>query len=230
MLGTIPFKGQVLNQLAAYWFEKTKDIAPNHVLGVPDPNVLECVECTPLPVEMVVRAYVTGVTSTSIWTHYAAGKRVFCGNRLPDGMRKHQRLPEPILTPSTKAEGRPRRVGVARRGSSPWLGHARATSIERRRDRHGALQRTGKRCARRGLILVDTKYEFGKTPEGEIVVIDEIHTPDSSRFWVSRHLRAGLRDGPRSQELRQGVRAALARQPGIPRGVGPCLPFPTRSA
>ena len=103
VLGTIPFKGQVLNRLAAWWFEKTKGVAPNHVLGVPDPNVLECVECTPILVEMVMRAYATGTTSTSLWTHYERGVRVFCGHKLPEGLKKHQRLPAPILTPTTKA-------------------------------------------------------------------------------------------------------------------------------
>ena len=104
VLGTLPLKGQVLNRLAAWWFTKTGHVAKNHVLRVPDPNVIEAIECTPLPVEMVVRAYVTGVTSTSIWTHYAAGKREFCGNQLPDGLKKNQKLDKPILTPSTKAE------------------------------------------------------------------------------------------------------------------------------
>src|SRR5262245_3454802 len=94
VIGTLPFKGQLLNRMAAHWFEATKDIAPNHVLSVPDAQVLEAKECTPLPVEMVMRAYVTGVTSTSIWTHYSRGARVFCGHRLPDGLRKNERLPE----------------------------------------------------------------------------------------------------------------------------------------
>jgi len=104
VLGTLPFKGQVLNQLAAWWFDNTEDIAPNHVVEVPDPNVMIAVDCEPVPVEFVVRAYITGVTSTSIWTHYSRGERVFCGHELPDGLRKHEKLPEPILTPSTKAE------------------------------------------------------------------------------------------------------------------------------
>src|SRR3954463_13143272 len=103
VLGTLPLKGQVLNRLAAFWFELTRDVAPNHMLSMPDPVVLEARECTPLPVEMVMRSYVTGVTSTSIWTHYARGERTFCGHALPDGLRKNERLPEPILTPSTKA-------------------------------------------------------------------------------------------------------------------------------
>src|SRR5260221_8056374 len=104
VLGTLPLKGQILNRLAAWWFDKTGHVMKNHVIRVPDPNVIEAIECTPLPVEMVVRAYVTGVTSTSIWTHYAAGKREFCGNRLPEGLAKNQKLERPILTPSTKAE------------------------------------------------------------------------------------------------------------------------------
>src|SRR5271165_1828886 len=103
VLGTVPFKGQVLNRLAAWWFERTRGVAPNHMVHVPDPNVLECIECTPILVEMVVRAYATGTTSTSLWTHYERGVRTFCGHRLPDGLRKHQALPETLLTPTTKA-------------------------------------------------------------------------------------------------------------------------------
>ena len=103
VLGTLPFKGQVLNQAAAWWFEQSKSVAPNHVLEVPDPNVMICIECEPLPVEAVMRAYLTGVSSTSILTAYEKGAREFCGHKLPDGMRKHQKLPHPILTPSTKA-------------------------------------------------------------------------------------------------------------------------------
>jgi phosphoribosylaminoimidazole-succinocarboxamide synthase len=103
VLGTLPFKGQVLNSLAAFWFEQTKDIVPNHMLGMPDPNVMECVECEPLKVEMIVRAYLTGVSSTSILTAYRKGERVFCGNKLPDGLEEHGPLPKPILTPTTKA-------------------------------------------------------------------------------------------------------------------------------
>src|SRR5580704_1502120 len=103
VLGTIPFKGQVLTRMASWWFDQTRDVAPNHVIALRDPNVLECVECTPILCEFVVRAYVTGSTSTSIWTHYERGERVFCGHRLPDGLEKNQMLPEPILTPATKA-------------------------------------------------------------------------------------------------------------------------------
>ena len=109
VLGTIPFKGQVLNQLAQFWFDQTAHIAPNHMLRVPDPNVMIARECEPLPVELVMRAYLTGVTSTSIWKAYEAGARTFCGHALPEGMKKNERLPKAILTPSTKAANTRRR-------------------------------------------------------------------------------------------------------------------------
>jgi phosphoribosylaminoimidazole-succinocarboxamide synthase len=183
VLGTLPLKGQILNAAATFWFDKTKDVAPNHVIGVPDPNVLEAIECDPLPVEMVMRSYVTGVTSTSLWTHYAAGSRVFCGHALPDGMKKNQRLPKPILTPSTKAEKGGHDVSVSR-DEILAMGHVSAKDFDRAAEIAAALFAVGQQHAEsRGLILVDTKYELGKRKDGEIVVIDEIHTPDSSRYW-----------------------------------------------
>jgi phosphoribosylaminoimidazole-succinocarboxamide synthase len=185
ILGTIPFKGQVLNRLAAWWFEKTKSVARSHYLGVPDPNVLECVECTPLPVELVVRAYITGSTSTSMWTHYAAGTRTFCGHDLPEGLRKNQRLERPILTPATKAPLGQHDVSSSR-DEILAKGNVSAADFDRAADMAMKLFAAGQKiCAERGLILVDTKYEMGKTKDGEIVVIDEIHTPDSSRFWMA---------------------------------------------
>lgn len=185
ILGTLPLKGQLLNHCAAWWFAQTKDIAPNHVLGVPDPNVMVVRECRPLPVEMVVRAYLTGTTSTSIWVHYERGEREFCGIRLPDGLRKHQRLPEVLLTPSTKAEDGAHDVSVSR-DEIIKITKMPASDFDRAAEIAMSLFRYGQKvCAEHGLILVDTKYEFGKTPEGDIVVIDEVHTPDSSRFWFA---------------------------------------------
>src|SRR5882672_2348171 len=186
VLGTIPFKGQILTRLAAFWFDKLAGISKSHYLSMPDPNVLECVECEPLKVEMVVRAYLTGTTSTSIWIHYERGERKFCGHDLPDGMRKHQRLERPILTPSTKAPKGEHDVSGSREeilatGNVTAADFDAASVIAMKLFQAGSAA-----CAERGLILVDTKYEFGKTPAGEIVVIDEIHTPDSSRFWFSR--------------------------------------------
>jgi phosphoribosylaminoimidazole-succinocarboxamide synthase len=185
VLGTLPYKGQVLNSLAAWWFESTKEIAPNHVVSVPDPNVMVGVECEPLMVEMIVRAYVTGNTSTSIWTHYAKGVREFCGHRLPDGLKKHQMLDEPIITPSTKAEHGDHDVSVSREQIIA-MGAVTAKDFDAAAEYAMALFRHGQKvCAERGLILVDTKYEFGKTKDGKVVVIDEIHTADSSRFWLA---------------------------------------------
>lgn len=195
VLGTLPFKGQVLNQLAAYWFDTTKDLVPNHLLSVPDPNVMECVECVPLDVEMVVRAYLTGVSSTSILTAYDNGAREFCGHKLPDGLKPHERLPQPILTPTTKARDGAHDQNASREEIIA-SGAVNAKDFDVAAAHAMALFRFGeKACAARGLILVDTKYEFGKTPDGRIVVIDEIHTPDSSRFWYSRSYEERQRAG-----------------------------------
>ena len=183
VLGTLPLKGQILNAVAAWWFKHTQHIAKNHLLEVPDPNVLVARECQLLPVEMVVRAYLTGTTSTSIWVHYERGERTYCGHELPNGLKRHERLPNILVTPTTKAmhgghdEAASRAQILERTGISPEdydTAERLALALFAEGQRH---------CKERGLILVDTKYEFGKTPEGEIVLIDEIHTPDSSRFW-----------------------------------------------
>jgi len=195
VLGTIPFKGQLLNGMAAWWFEQTKSVAANHVLSSPDPNVLECVECTPLLVEMVVRAYATGTTSTSLWTHYERGVRVFCGHALPEGLKKHQKLPHPILTPSTKAPKGEHDVSGSREEILA-TGKVTARDFDEAAVLALKLFAAGQRiCAERGLILVDTKYEFGRTKGGELVVIDEIHTPDSSRFWQAATYEERFRAG-----------------------------------
>jgi phosphoribosylaminoimidazole-succinocarboxamide synthase len=225
VLGTLPLKGQILNRLAAWWFTKTAQVMKNHVLRVPDPNAIEAVECTPLPVEMVVRAYVTGVTSTSIWTHYAAGKREFCGNRLPDGLKKNQKLDKPILTPSTKAEKGDHDVSASREEILA-MGRITADDFDLAASAAMRLFDFGARlCQERGLILVDTKYEFGRTPKGEIVVIDEVHTPDSSRFWFSRSYeeRFVKSEEPESFD-KEYVRRYLAKQ-GF-KGDGPIPPIP----
>jgi phosphoribosylaminoimidazole-succinocarboxamide synthase len=195
VLGTIPFKGQLLNGMAAWWFEKTKAVVPNHVIRVPDPNVLECVECTPVLVEMVVRAYATGTTSTSLWTHYERGVRDFCGHKLPDGLKKHQKLPEAILTPTTKAPKGEHDVSGSR-AEILATGHVTARDFDEAAELAMKLFAAGQRItAERGLILVDTKYEFGRTKDGKLVVIDEIHTPDSSRFWQAKTYAARFEAG-----------------------------------
>ena len=229
VLGTIPFKGQVLNQLAAHWFQETAAIAPNHVVSVPDPNVTVAVECRPLPVEMVMRAYLTGVTSTSIWTAYQRGERVFCGHRLPDGMRKHQRLPEPLITPSTKAAKGEHDRSISRdEALADRL--VTADEFDRMADLCTRVFRYGSEHARkRGLILVDTKYEFGRAPDGTIVLMDEIHTPDSSRYWYADGYEEvfGKGQDPRALD-KEYVRRWLAERGYRGDGLAPELPDDVR--
>ena len=213
VLGTIPFKGQVLNQIAAHWFEVCKDVADNHVLSIPDPNVTVGVECQPLAAEFVMRAYLTGSTETSIWAAYERGDRTFCGHALPDGMRRHQRLPKPILTPSTKAPKGEHDISV----SGDYLieaGAVTADDFARAAEMSAALFARGQEeAAKRGLILVDTKYEMGRTPDGRIVVIDEIHTPDSSRYWYADSYddRMAKGESPRSLD-KEYVRRWLSEE------------------
>lgn len=225
VLGTLPFKGQVLNQLSAWWFDQTSDLAPNHVIAVPDPSVTIARDCEPLPVEWVMRAYITGVTSTSAWTAYSNGAREFCGHALPEGLRKNDRLPEPILTPSTKAEkgGHDESVGkdvLFERGVIDEETFERCSHIA-----HALFARGMQVCANHGLILVDTKYEMGRTPDGEIVVIDEIHTPDSSRIWFSTSYEQRMAAGEEPEGIdKEYVRRWLAAQ-GF-KGDGPIPPIP----
>jgi phosphoribosylaminoimidazole-succinocarboxamide synthase len=181
----IPFKGQVLNQIAKFWFDQTKDICGNHVIEFPDPNVVIAKECTALPVEMVVRGYITGVTSTSAWSHYEKGVRNFCGNQLPEGLKKNQKFDDPIITPSTKAQHGDHDESVSREDILE-RGVISAEDFDTMADIAMKLYLRGVEiAAKQGIILVDTKYEFGKDSDGKIVLIDEIHTPDSSRFWFA---------------------------------------------
>jgi phosphoribosylaminoimidazole-succinocarboxamide synthase len=229
VLGTIPFKGQVLNRLAAWWFERTRDAAPNHLLRVPDPNVLECVECEPILCEMVVRTYLTGSTSTSIWTHYERGSREFCGHKLPDGLRKNQRLPAAILTPATKAPKGEHDVSGSREQILA-TGLVAADDFDAAAALAMRLFAAGVRlCSERGLILVDTKYEFGKTREGKIVVIDEIHTPDSSRFWEAASYEGRFARGEDPEPLdKDFVRRHFTAQGYRGDGAPPPLPDEVR--
>lgn len=185
ILAVIPCKGQVLTQTARFWFEATADICPNHVLAYPDPNVVVARRLNILPVEIVVRGYLAGSTSTSVLTMYRGGRREMYGVRLPDGMRAHERLPHPIVTPTTKAE-----TGGHDAPLTPddilRLGLLTGAQWHAVQDYALALFARGQSiAAARGVILADTKYEFGTDAEGRIVLADEIHTPDSSRYWVA---------------------------------------------
>lgn len=183
VVGTIPLKGQVLNRLAAFWFEQTRSAAPNHLIEVPDPCVSIVQECKLLPVEFVYRGYLTGSTNTSIWTAYERGDREYCGHRLPEGLRRHEKLPDPLLTPTTKAPQGEHDVPASREELIASGAITEALYDEAARITSTLFQIGTEFAAKRGLILVDTKYELGLGPDGKIVVIDEIHTPDSSRYW-----------------------------------------------
>jgi phosphoribosylaminoimidazole-succinocarboxamide synthase len=212
-VGSVPLRGQVLTQSSLWWFNRTRDIVDNHCLGLLDPSALLVEDCTPLPVEMVVRGYVTGCTSTSIWMHYERGVREFCGHRLPDHLRKHERLKSPILTPSTKApkgkhdESVSKSVILAQTGVS-------SADFDACADLALALFNRGTQlCERQGVILVDTKYEFGKTADGKIILIDEIHTPDCSRFWDAHEYARALHAGGDPENFdKEFARIALNRR------------------
>lgn len=177
----IPFKGEVLNQISLFWFKQTEDIIPNHVLSVPDPNVVIAKKCAPLPIECVMREYITGVTGTSLWTHYKDGKRDFGNFVLPEGMKKNQKLAEPVFNPTTKSDEHDRPITPAEIVSEGLMTKELTAEVERVAK---ALFKRGQEVAlSRELILVDTKYEFGTDENEKLILIDEIHTPDSSRYW-----------------------------------------------
>lgn len=181
IIAHIPFKGEILNQISLFWFNETKDIIPNHVLSTPDPAVLIAKNCKPLPIEAIVRGYITGVTGTSLWTHYQAGKRDFGNFVLPEGLKKNQKLDEPVFTPSTKFEEHDRTLSPDEIVAEGLMTRELITEVERVAK---ALFKKGQEVAlAHGLILVDTKYEFGLDEKGTLTLIDEIHTPDSSRYW-----------------------------------------------
>lgn len=183
ILARVPYKGQVLNQLSAWWFEQTCDIIPNHLIAVPDQNASVVTKVEPLAIEVIVRGYITGVTTTALWYRYSIGERNIYGYSFPAGMRKNQALPEPIITPTTKggSTGHDERLTcaeVTEKGllDKPIWDQVQSAAL--------AVFRRGQNVAHKaGLILVDTKYEFGIAPDGSVMLIDEVHTPDSSRYW-----------------------------------------------
>jgi phosphoribosylaminoimidazole-succinocarboxamide synthase len=184
-LASVPFKGQVLNRAAEFWFKKTEKIIPNHVIAVPDANCLIAEELEIFPVEFVVRAYMTGSTETSIWVNYQNGVRNFCGHDLPEGIEKNHPLPQVIVTPTTKPEtGHDESIS---REEIISRGLMTAEDFDFVAEKALEIFKLGKEhCAKNELILVDTKYEFGKNKKGEIILADEVHTPDSSRFWDAK--------------------------------------------
>ena len=200
-LAVIPLKGQVLTQTARFWFEATQRLCPNHVLEYPDPNVLVCRRLSMMPVEIVVRDYLAGTTSTSILQMYKNGRRDMYGQRFPEGLRDNQKLPQTIITPTTKAEQGEHDSPLS---AEDILKRGLLTERQWREvsEKALALFACGREmAARQGLILVDTKYEFGFDPKGVIVLADEVHTPDSSRYWLAETYAAKFADGAPPETL-----------------------------
>lgn len=211
VLHCVPYKGQVLNQLAAWWFKQTQDIIPNHVISLPDPNTLLATTVEPFPVEVIVRGYITGVTSTALWHRYELGEREIYGYQFPEGLKKNQRLPEPIITPTTKGgpTGHDERLTCAEVVEKNYLDAKTWNAVQT-----AALEifKCGQKIAEQaGLLLVDTKYEFGRAADGRILLIDEVHTPDSSRFWKKYSYEQRFAEGKEPENFdKEFVRLAYA--------------------
>lgn len=213
ILARVPYKGQVLNQLSAWWFARMQDIIPNHLISIPDPNAAVVTEVEPLLVEVIVRGYISGVTSTALWYRYSLGERQIYGYTFPDGLRKNERLPEPIITPTTKgvAGAHDERLTCAEVVSRGILD---AATWEQVQSAALAVFKRGQQVARdAGLALVDTKYEFGRAPDGSVMLIDEVHTPDSSRFWKADTYKSRFSAGQEPENFdKEFVRIAYAEQ------------------
>ncbi|MBD1204687.1 MAG: phosphoribosylaminoimidazolesuccinocarboxamide synthase [Rhodobacteraceae bacterium] len=205
ILAAIPFKGQVLTQTAKFWFEHTDDICPNHVISYPDPNVVIGKRLTILPVEIVVRGYLAGTTGTSILTLYKKGERAMYGHTLPDGLRDNQALPAPIITPTSKAfdGGHDEPLTAQDIVSQGLLTQAQWDEVSAKA--LALFARGQQMAAERGLILVDTKYEFGTDAAGKILLADEIHTPDSSRYWIASGYTQAFESGTRPPSFDKDV-------------------------
>ena len=199
VLAAIPYKGAVLNSVSAWWFKKTEHLFPNHLISTPDPNVSIVEKCTVFPVEFVVRGYITGTTDTSLWTVYNNGDREYCGNSLPEGLKKNDKLDKPMLTPTTKDKVHDRPVS---REEIIDLGLMSAEDYDLAAKMSLDLFAFGQETAKKnGLILVDTKYEVGTDSKGNIKFVDEIHTPDSSRFWISSSYKERINSGQEPENI-----------------------------
>ena len=199
VLASIPFKGQVLNLTSAWWFEQTKHIIDNQVIEIPDPNVTLAKKCKVFPIEFVVRGYITGSTSTSLWTVYNNGSRDYCGNALEEGLVKNQKLDANMLTPTTKEVDHDRPISPEDIVKEGWMNqedwdYCSGKALE-------LFSFGQEKAAANGMILVDTKYEMGKDSNGKIVLIDEIHTPDSSRYWIADTYEERMNAGKEPQNI-----------------------------
>ena len=196
VLGLIPFRGAVLTKLSEFWFNNTRDIIQNHMIGVIDPNVMLVSECHALPLEIIVRGYITGVTDTSLWRQYSEGKRVIYGIKFEEGLKKNQKLKKPVITPTTRETGA---GGHDEPITKKELLAQKIVPVKIYNQIEKAVlklfERGTKIADKAGFILADTKYEFGLDKNGKLVLIDEIHTPDSSRYWVKKTYRERFAKG-----------------------------------
>lgn len=225
ILASVPYKGQVLNQLSAWWFEQTRDIIPNHILSLPDPNAAVVHVAEPFLVEVIVRGYITGVTSTALWYRYSLGEREIYGYYFPEGLRKNAQLPEPIITPTTKggSTGHDERLTCTEVVEKGLLD---ARTWDQVQSAALAIFKRGQEIAKKaGMILVDTKYEFGCAEDGSVVLIDEVHTPDSSRFWKTDSYEERFAAGEDPENFdKEFVRIAYAQKGYRGDGEAPSMP------
>ncbi len=226
VLGHIPFRGAVLNKITEFWLEKTRDIIQNHMIGVIDPNIMLVSECQALPIEVIVRGYITGVTDTSLWRQYSEGKRTIYGIKFPDGLLKNQKLKKPIITPTTRETGKgghdepiTAKEIIAQKIISPktWR-QIEKIAIQ-------LYERGAKIADKAGFILADTKYEFGIDKRGKLILIDEIHTPDSSRFWVKKTYALSFKKGQEVENFDKEFMRLWFREQGYSgKGKAPKMP------
>lgn len=230
VLAAVPYKGQVLNQLSGWWFAQTADIIPNHIESLPDPNAAVVTKADPFLVEVIVRGYITGVTSTALWYRYSLGEREIYGYTFPEGLKKNAALPEPIITPTTKGVdgAHDERLTCAEVTEKGLLD---AATWEQVQSAALAIFKRGQELARKaGLILVDTKYEFGRAPDpkgqgSRVLLIDEVHTPDSSRFWKADTYQAQVAAGEEPENFdKEFVRIAYAEKGYRGDGEIPAMP------
>ena len=225
ILGGVAYKGQVLNQLTAWWLKQNEDVVANHMLAIPDPNAMVVAKAEPFSVEVIVRGYITGVTKTALWYRYDLGEREIYGHTFEEGLQKNQQLPEPIITPTTKGgpTGHDERLTVAQVVSEGYLD---AETWDEVQQAALTIFSRGQEIANNaGLILVDTKYEFGRLPDGRVAVIDEVHTPDSSRFWALDSYKARFAAGEEPVNYdKEFLRMAYAEKGYRGEGEPPVMP------
>lgn len=226
VLGAVPFRGAVLTKLSQFWFEKTRDIISNHMIGVIDPNVMLVSECQALPIEVIVRGYITGVTDTSLWRKYSEGQRVIYGIKFPEGLVKNQKLKKPVITPTTRGTGpgghdEPiTKKEIIKEKLAIEKIYSQIEKVAVKLYERGALI-----ASRAGFILADTKYEFGLDKNGKLTLIDEIHTPDSSRFWLKKSYNVRFKKGEEVENYDKEVMRIWFRERGYS-GHGKPPPMP----